>query len=40
MHHAFLYNSLKSLHDYDMKIPNFTFGEGRKRKIMTFFFFS
>ena len=25
MHHAFLYISLSSLHDYDVKIPNFTF---------------
>ena len=25
VHHAFLYFSLSSLHDYDVKIPNFTF---------------
>ena len=26
-HHAFLYISLPSLHDYDVKLPNFTFME-------------
>ena len=25
VHHAFLYISLPSLHDYDVKMPNFTF---------------
>ena len=25
MHHAFLYISLPSLHDYNVKLPNFTF---------------
>ena len=24
LHHAFLYMSLPSLHDYDVKMPNFT----------------
>ena len=24
-HHAFLYIALPSLHDYDVKMPNFTF---------------
>ena len=24
VHHAFLYISLSSLHDYDVKMPNFT----------------
>ena len=31
MHHAFLYISLPPLHDYDVKMPNFTFHEGRKQ---------
>ena len=30
MHHAFLHISLPSLHDYHVKMPNFTFCEGRK----------
>ena len=29
MHHAFLYISLRSLQDYGVKIPNFTFYGGR-----------
>ena len=29
VHHAFLYNSLLSLYDYNVKMPNFTFVEGR-----------
>jgi len=29
VHHAFLYISLLSLHDYHVKVPNFTFCEGR-----------
>ena len=29
-----------SLHDYDVKVPNFTFCGGRKHKTTTFFFFS
>ena len=28
VHHAFLYISLPSLHDYDVKLPNFTVCEG------------
>ena len=31
MYHAFLYISLLSLHDYDGKMPNFTFS-GRRFK--------
>ena len=33
VHHAFLYISLPSLHDYDVKLPNFTFY--RKRELTT-----
>ena len=40
VHHAFLYISLPSLHDYDVKIPNFTFFWGCTHKTTTFFFFS
>ena len=40
MHHAFLYISLPSLQDYDVKMPKFTFSAGeRERKTMTFSFF-
>ena len=35
----FLYISLQWLHDYDMKLPNFTFYGGRKHKTRTFLFF-
>ena len=28
LHHAFLYISLPSLHDYDVKMPNFTMYRG------------
>ena len=28
VHHAFLYISLPTLHDYDVKMPNFTFYRG------------
>jgi len=31
VHHAFLYISLRSRHDYDVKMPNFTFYGGRKQ---------
>ena len=31
VHHAFLYISLLSLHDYDVKMPNFTFNGVRKQ---------
>ena len=37
---AFFYNSLPSLHDYNMKVLNFTFSRGREHKTTTFFFFS
>ena len=40
VHHAFLYISLPSLHYYDVKMPIFTFCEGRERKTTTFSFFS
>ena len=36
----FLYICLPSLHDYDVKMPHFTFCGGRERKTTTFFFFS
>ena len=39
MHHAFLHISLPSLHDYGMKLPNFTFYGGRKQVTMNNFFF-
>ena len=39
VHHAFLYISLPSLHDYDVKLPNFTYCGGREHKTVTFFFF-
>ena len=38
--HAFLYISLPSLHDYDEKLPNFTFYGGREHETTTFFSFS
>ena len=34
----FLYISLPSLHDYHVKMPNFTFHEGRKQAMTKFFF--
>ena len=40
VHHAFLYISLPSLHEYDVKMPNFTFCRGREHNTTTFFFFS
>ena len=40
MHHAFLYISLPSLHDYDVKTLNFTFCGGRERKTTTLYFVS
>ena len=40
MHRAFLYVSLPSLHDYNVKLPNLTFFRGREQKTTTFFFFS
>ena len=38
MHHAFLYISLPSLHDYGMKLSNFTFYGGREQVTMNFSF--
>ena len=35
--HAFLYISLPTLHDYDVKMPNFLFCGELKHKAMTFF---
>ena len=40
VHHAFLYISLPSLHDYNVKVPHFTFCQVRELKTTTFFFFS
>ena len=40
MHHAFWYISLSPLHDYDVKLLNFTFCGGCEHTTMTFFFFS
>ena len=40
VHHAFVYISLPSLHDYNVKMPNFTFSGGREQKATTFFFSS
>ena len=37
---ALLYISKPSLHDYNVKVPNFTFCRGREHKATTFFFFS
>ena len=39
MHHAFMYISLPSLHDYNAQGPNFTFCQGREHKRTTFSFF-
>ena len=36
--HAFLYISLALLHDYDVKMPSFTFYEGRKQATTKFSF--
>ena len=36
--HTFLYISLPSLHDYGVKIPNFTFYGGRKQATTNFSF--
>ena len=38
VHHAFLYISLLSLHDYHVKMPNFTFCEGQKQAMTKFYF--
>ena len=38
VHHAFLYISLPLLHDYDLKMPSFTFYGGRKQATTNFSF--
>ena len=38
MHHTFLYISLPLLHDYDVKMPSFTFYGGRKQATTNFSF--
>ena len=38
VHHAFLYISLPLLHDYDVKMPSFTFYAGRKQATTKFSF--
>ena len=38
--HPFLYISLPSLHDYNVKVPIFTFCRGREHQTTTFLFFS
>ena len=38
LHHAFLYISVLSLHDYYVKLPNFTFCRAREHKARTLFF--
>ena len=38
MHHSFLYISLPSLHEYDVKMPYFKFYGGRKQATMKFSF--
>ena len=35
VYHAFLYISLTSLHDYNVKVPNFTFCRERENKTTT-----
>ena len=40
MHHAFLYIFLPSLHDYDVKMPNYKFFGGRKQATMKSLFLS
>ena len=40
MHHAFLYLSFPSWHDYNANLPNFTFCGGRDNKTTASFFFS
>ena len=36
VHHAFLYISLPSLHEYDVKMPNFTIYRGSTRAATKF----
>ena len=38
VHHAFMYISLPSLHNYDMKLPNFKFTWERKRQGDKFYY--
>ena len=38
VHHAFLYISLPSLRDYDVKMPNCKFYGGRKQATTNLFF--
>ena len=38
MHHAFLHISLSSLHDFNVKMPNSMFYEGRKEATTNFSF--
>ena len=38
VHHAFLYIYLPSLHDYDVKMPNYKFYGGRKQATTNLFF--
>ena len=38
--HAFLYTSLPSLNDYNVKMPDFTLYRGRKQATTNFSFFS
>ena len=38
VHHAFLYISLPSLHDYHVKMPNYKFYGGRKQATANLFF--
>ena len=38
VHYIFLYISLLLFHDYDVKIPSFTFYGGRKQPTTKFFF--
>ena len=38
VHHAFLYISLPSLYDYDVKMPNCKFYGGRKQATTNLFF--
>ena len=36
VHHTFLYIALTSVHDYDVKMPNYTFCGGRKQASTNF----
>ena len=38
VHDTFLYISFPFLHDYDVKMPKFTFYGGRKQATMKFYF--